>query len=261
MKKLLTAIAALALSVGLVTAPVTLTAKAEETSEPIVSSEVVDDSVIESVESPTIDDSVVIEETLDEEETSVNTPQTSDNAVEEDKDESGNKDLTLDDILEFAGTMAEESGLGDKWAAAVQNLKNAITAQQFTLSTALTILEIIILAGYIIYKVIVNKKVMQISKYLNDLNVIETTNGKTLVAQTTALKEMSSSEQKVAEIGEKLVNKQKRITTAQEYTNDALLHIVEGINFSPERKKAAIRALNKSNEALDGGNNNDGTAQ
>jgi hypothetical protein len=62
---------------------------------------------------------------------------------------------------------------------------------------------------------------------------------------------MSSSEEKVLKIGKKLETKQEYLAQAQEHTNNALLQIVEGIRFTPERKTAAIRALNKSNEALD----------
>lgn len=160
-------------------------------------------------------------------------------------------DVTIDDVLDFAGEVADDAGIGDKWREVVNNLKNAITQEQFTVSTLVDVLLLLVMIGYIIYKVIVNKKIVEISKYLATLNKTETANGATLTTQTNALREMASEEEKVLEISETVEKNQEYLAISQEHTNNALLHIVEGINFTPERKAAAIRALNKSNEALD----------
>lgn len=246
MKKIFMTITALIMTMGLSGATYKVNAQADES----VYVESVENESVYSSESSTIDDSVYIEDTEEE----VTSDKLNDETSVSDKP-------TIDDVLDFAEDMADEAGVGNKWRELFNNLKNAATLEQITISTVIDFVEILILAGYIIYKTIVNKKVIQISKYLATLNATESQNGTTLAAQTNALKEMSSSEKKVADIGERLDVRQKNIAEAQEYTNDALMQIVEGINFSPERKKAAIRALNKSNEALDGGKQDDSKAQ
>lgn len=239
MKKIFFAFAAFALSIGVGVLPMVnnVNASAEE--------QITSIEQVESVEPPVIDETVSVEETPDVEETPENSQ------VSASDESSENKDVTIDDVLDFAGDMAEEAGIGDKWKEVIGNLKNAITSEQFTVSTIIDVLLLIVMVGYIIYKVIINKQVIQISRYLKTLNATETHNGTTLTAQTNALKEMSSSEEKVLKIGKKLEIKQEYLAQAQEHTNNALLQIVEGINFTRERKTAAIRALNKSNEALD----------
>jgi hypothetical protein len=180
---------------------------------------------------------VSVEEELDKEESVENSAETSEDET---------KAPTLEDVLDFAESEAEKAGLGDEWREALKNIKNAVDEKKIDLMTIASFTQLLAMIVYFGYKIISNIKLKKVAANLSIINQNEITNGKTLQKQTETLQAVSKDEEKILEA-------EKNISTAILHTNDALLHMVEGIKFAPERKTAAIRALNKSNAALDGG--------
>ena len=161
-----------------------------------------------------------------------------------------NKVPTLDDVLDFAEQEADKAGLGDEWREALGNIKNAVDEKKIDLMTIASFSQLLAMTAYFCYKIISNVKLKKVAANLEVINKNEITNGKTLEKQGETLKAVAKDEGEILQKGED-------ISTAILHTNEALLQMVEGIKFTPERKTAAIRALNKSNAALDGGIKND----
>lgn len=211
------AVAALGLGIGL--NPVT--AYAEESAEiPVISSE------IETSEE-------VIEET---------------ESVENSSNTEADKEITLEDLLDFVGELAEEEGLGDKWEEAVENMKNAASEKKVDIMVICSACNIGLLALYILVKLCKGKISKKNDTTKSDLADIKTASN----LQNKAVNDLIDEEEKIAEELKANTKKEDCIVKAVRRQNVALRCLIRGTQIKQDLKDEALRALNKSEDDLDG---------
>jgi hypothetical protein len=167
------------------------------------------------------------------------------NEFESVKGETESKDtITWEDFLDGVQEKADEYGKGDEWAEAINNIKYAVSEKKFDGLFWVNIVELVALAFYIIYKVVSNISLKLVIAKVDTLI-------KKISELTSSTNELID-EAKCVEKGEKnILTSYENERKALEYTNEALKNMVDGIKFTPEKKAAALRALNKANEYLD----------
>ena len=166
-------------------------------------------------------------------------------------DESGEiePEITLDDILEFAGTIAEEAGIGDKWDKAVENLKTAATTKQVTLSTLASLGVCVCMIIYVVYQKHADKKfraqvaelVTQYRSQLEKLNeLVDGTN------------ENSKTEAEIKQEETELKAQLQKTTEALACLIGGFMHFVDGVAMKDGKKAEVQHDCNKALRKIDG---------
>lgn len=155
-----------------------------------------------------------------------------------------NGNMTWEEFLNEMQDKADEYGQGDKWSETIDDIKNAVSEKKFDGLFFASIGQLLLLCAYFIYKVCSNVSLkLMIAK-------VDTLLKK--VGELTSATNSLIDETKCVEEEEKTIlasyEAQKK---ASEYVNEALKNMVDGIKFTPEKKAASLRALNKANECLD----------
>ncbi len=227
--KLLLAIAASVLIFGTAQTPVSV--YADEVLNTAEYSEIIGENLTENAVDDSLDESVE------------NVPENELESVEEETE--SNVEMTWEEFLNEIQNKADEYGKGDEWAETMEDIKHAVSEKKFDGLFWVNILELVALAFYIIYRVVSNislklviAKVDTLIKKINEL--------------TSSTNELIDEAKGVEDDEKKILNAFKKERKALEYTNEALKNMIDGIKFTPEKKTAALRALNKANECLDG---------
>lgn len=237
--KIATVFAAATLAFGVGFTP--MLASAEEATEtPEISTEIPEIS----------NDSEVDEETSVGSETGENTDVS--DSVEESDGNMHWDELTDDEkmqiILDVAGKLAEDAGVGSKWSKVVQDLRTAASEKQVTIMTFFSVGEVVVLLGYIIGKWIgKRKKAKQEKELADDVKGIKKNNEQLTNAYNSSAEATEHVAGEVEAENEKLV----AIAAAQEGSNRALRYLIQGTGIKTELKDAAYRSLNESDKQLD----------
>ena len=188
------------------------------------------------------------------------TPETNENGENTDvKTEETDEKITLEDLLGLVGSIAEQEGLGDEWAEAVENIKLAISENKLDVNIILDALLLVVLTGYAIYKVIggIVKHIAAKKSNATVLTEIQTVE-KTSNAQTKAVNEQTKAINALAETDGQMVaevksesEKIKALAGAITGVNTALRCFIRGTAIKTELKDEAYRALNASDEQCD----------
>lgn len=166
-------------------------------------------------------------------------------------------DITVEDFLGIMQDKADEYGVGEEfseWKETLNNIKYAVKEKKFDTLFWWCIGQTILTAVYIIYKVIKN---VSIGKLMAEIKNLSALIGRLTDTENQLVDETTRVEKEEKEIKER----QKRYAKAMECTNEALSQMVDGINFTPEKKTAALRKLNKANKYLEEGAKNDISTQ
>lgn len=187
-----------------------MTTKAEETSI---------ESPQESVESPTSDDNSAGGETPEED-----------------------IGFDLDAFLEWVQKYADEAGIGDEYAKAVEAIKAAASEKQVTISTVASVAQLAVFVVYLIYTNVKNgklkKQLKEVSEKL-DLQ-LKGTNG--LIDESNAN----------GETGQTTKQEVEALTKAVSHLLTGFTVLTDRFNIGAESKEAVKREFNRAAREIDG---------
>lgn len=218
--KIMTAFAALAIAFGWALSPVTVLA--EETGE-------------------NTQESVVVEEVINEEETSENTAE-NEPILESETN-------TFENFLAWAEKEADRYGYGDEYRLAFEDIKNAATTKQVTISTAVN--AVLLLAGiaYIVYKKVTDKK--NLAK-LADLAGQTTAQAKKLNELVDATNNNSKTEEEIKKETAELKADMKKTQEAISGLINGFMHFAESVKFKETKKDEVRRDCTNALKSIDG---------
>lgn len=178
-----------------------------------------------------------------------NETQTGEEAPETNENGKIKPDLTIEEILEFAGTIAEEAGIGDKWQKALENLKTAATTKQVTLSTLASVGVCVCMIIYIFYKKHADKKFRsQVAELVTLYN-----------SQLGKLNELVDGTNANSKTEEEIKQEEAELKAQMQKTTDALycliggfMHFVDGVAMKEGKKAEVRRDCNKALQKIDG---------
>ena len=160
---------------------------------------------------------------------------------------SEDKEITLDDLFDFVGSLAEEEGLSNEWDKAVENLKNAASEKKVDIMTILSACNIGLLSIYILVKLIKGKIAKKNDTTQKDISEIKTASGQ----QTKAVNGLIEEEEKIVEGVEDNTKREKALAQGIEKQNVAIRCLIRGTNIKQDLKDEALRALNDSDDLCD----------
>lgn len=218
--KILMAFAAVALSFGWVLSPIAVSA----------------DEIAENTQ-----ESVVIEEVVTEEETIEKTA--------ENEPILGSEANTFENFLAWAEKEADRYGYGDEYRLAFEDIKNAATTKQVTISTAVN--AVLLLAGivYIVYKKVTDKK--NLAK-LADLSVQTTAQAKKLNELVDATNNNSKTEEEIKKETAELKADMKKTQEAISGLINGFMHFAESVKFKETKKDEVRRDCTNALKSIDG---------
>ena len=218
--KIITAFATLAITFGWALSPVTVLA--EETGE-------------------NTQESVVVEEVINEEETSENTAE-NEPILESETN-------TFENFLAWAEKEADRYGYGDEYRLAFEDIKNAATTKQVTISTAVN--AVLLLAGiaYIVYKKVTDKK--NLAK-LADLAGQTTAQAKKLNELVDATNNNSKTEEEIKKETAELKADMKKTQEAISGLINGFMHFAESVKFKETKKDEVRRDCTNALKSIDG---------
>ena len=156
-------------------------------------------------------------------------------------------EITLDDILDFAGELADKAGVGDDWAKAVENLKNAASEKKVDIMTGVSVGQVILMAAYIIGKLCYAAYQKHKDTTAKDVKEVKATAGK----QTKAVNELIGQAETVASNVAEASERERKLAIAGQEQNAALRCLFRGVNFNQAIKDEALRHLNNSDQHYD----------
>ena len=218
--KILAAFAAVALSFGWVLSPVAVSA----------------DEIAENTQ-----ESVVVEEVIETEETSEKMAE-NDAILESEAN-------TFENFLAWAEEEADRYGYGDEYRRAFEDIKNAATTKQVTISTAVN--AVLLLAGivYIVYKKVTDKK--NLAK-LADLSVQTTAQAKKLNELVDATNDNSKTEEEIKKETAELKADMKKTQEAISGLINGFMHFAESVKFKETKKDEVRRDCTNALKSIDG---------
>ena len=152
------------------------------------------------------------------------------------------KSFDLDAFLAFVQTYANEAGVGDEYAKAVEAIKTAASKKQVTLSTIASVLMLVVVSVYIIYTKSKNAKLkkllLEVSEKLDEQ--VKGTNG--LIDESNANNATGAETKK--EVAE--------IKSAMSYLLTGLSAFVDRFNIGAASKESVKREFNRAAKAIDG---------
>ncbi len=194
----------------------------------------------ESIEYISLETTAEIGEETDESVSVNNSPEENENTAE-------NGDITLDNILDFAGELADKAGIGNEWDKAVENLKNAADAKKVDIMTGASVAQIVLLASYIIGKLIYAGWKKHKDTTAADVKEMKKTTGK----QTKAVNELIGQAETVANNVAVASERERKLAYAGLEQNAALRCLFRGVQLKQDIKEEALRHLNNSDKCYD----------
>lgn len=227
--KIVTALATLAVLFGFAISPVTVLAEEQTISEQ--TSEIVAKT----------SDSVTDEEITEKEKESENTQEKSEVLEGETN--------TFENFLAWTEKEAERYGYGDEYRRAFEDIKNAATTKQVTISTVINSLLWVLGVGYIVYKKITDKKSLAKLSYI-------VSQAKTLLDK---LNELVDATNENSNTGEKTRQETAELKAEMKKTAEALtglingfMHFADGVQLKNSRKDEVRRDCTNALKKIDG---------
>lgn len=218
--KLATVLAAIVLSFGWVLSPVAVSA--EETT-------------LETSES------VSVEEIIEEEKTSEKTAENSE-VLEGEAN-------TFENFLAWAEKEADRYGYGDEYRLAFEDIKNAATTKQVTISTVIN--AVLLLAGivYIVYKKVIDKKNLE---KLGEIVNQSVTQAKKLNELVDATNNNSKTEEEIKKETEELKADMRKTQEAISGLINGFMHFAESVKLKETKKDEVRRDCTNALKKIDG---------
>lgn len=173
----------------------------------------------------------------------------------EENGENANKntpEITLEELLELVGKLAENEVPTDEWQAAVENIKNAISEKKIDITIVLDIIKLCIIG--IAFGVWTVRKIVKKVKdkrfpdtTAQDIQDVKKTGGQLVRGYNALIEEEKQVSRTVTRENVKL----DKLAAAQSQNNAALRAFIRGTALKTEIKDEALRALNKSDELCD----------
>ena len=170
-----------------------------------------------------------------------------DNLVEADKETANKDDITLDDILEFTGGLAEEAGVGDEWKAAMDKVKAAASEKKVDIMTVLSAVQLSAFTVYVFGKLIYGAWKKHKDTSAEDVKKTK----KAVGEQTKAVNELIGHAETVASNVAEASEREKQLAIAGQEQNAALRCLFNGVQLKQSIKDEAMRHLNKSDACYD----------
>lgn len=218
--KLATVLAAIVLSFGWVLSPVAVSA--EETT-------------LETSES------VSVEEIIEEEKTSEKTAENSEVLEGETN--------TFENFLAWAEKEADRYGYGDEYRLAFEDIKNAATTKQVTISTVIN--AVLLLAGivYIVYKKVIDKKnLAKLGEIVNQ----SATQAQKLNELVDATNNNSKTEEEIKKETEDLKADMRKTQEAISGLINGFMHFAESVKLKETKKDEVRRDCTNALKKIDG---------
>ena len=158
--------------------------------------------------------------------------------------ETGEEDIgfDLDAFLEWVQKYADEAGIGDEYAKAVEAIKAAASEKQVTISTVASVAQLIVFVVYLIYTNVKNgklkKQLKEVSEKL-DLQ-LKGTNG--LIDESNHNGQTGDSTKKEVEA----------LTKAFVHLLTGFTALTDRFNIGAESKEAVKREFNRAAREIDG---------
>lgn len=231
-KKLVGALAAIAILFSFTFSPIAVLAE-EPTSEQInqQTSEIVAET----------SDSEAVDEIPKEEENVENTQENS--AVLE------SETNTFENFLAWAEKEADRYGYGDEYRLAFEDIKNAATTKQVTISTVVNALLWLLGVAYIVYKKITDKK--NLAK-VGDLIQQASAQAKKLNELVDATNKNSKTEEEIRKETEDLKAEMQKTTKALTDFINGFMHFADGVQLKNSRKEEVRRDCTNALKKIDG---------
>ena len=148
----------------------------------------------------------------------------------------------MDAFLEWVQKYADEAGIGDEYAAAVEAIKTAASEKQVTINTIASVAQLAVFIVYLIYTNVKNgrlkKQLAEVSEKLD--KQIKGTNG--LIDESNANGQTGQSTKKDVEA----------IKKATAYYTKAFMQFMERFNIGAESKETIKHELNKAIQETEG---------
>ena len=181
------------------------------------------------------------------EETSVESPQESAESPASDDNSAGEETpeedigFDLDAFLEWVQKYADEAGIGDEYAKAVEAIKAAASEKQVTISTVASVAQLVVFLVYLIYTNVKNGK---LKKQLKDVSEkldlqLKGTNG--LIDESNANGETGQSTKQEVEA----------LTKAFLHLLTGFTVLTDRFNIGAESKEAVKREFNRAAREID----------
>lgn len=170
-----------------------------------------------------------------------------DNLVDNDEIVENKADITLDDILEFTGGLAEEAGIGDEWKAAMDKVKAAASEKKVDIMTALSAAQLVAFSAYVFGKLIYGAWKKHKDTSAEDVKKTK----KAVGEQTKAVNELIGHAKTVGNNVAEASEREKQLAIAGLEQNAALRCLFNGVQLKQSIKDEALRHLNKSDACYD----------
>ncbi len=148
----------------------------------------------------------------------------------------------LDAFLKWVQSYADEAGIGDEYAKAVEAIKAAASEKQVTISTVASVAQLIVFVVYLIYTNVRNGKLKRQLKEVSEKldEQIKGTNG--LIDESNANGETGQTMKKEVEV----------LTRAFTHLLTGLAVLTDRFNIGAESKEAVKREFNRAAREIDG---------
>ena len=227
--KLMAALMAVVVSFGWVLSPVAVLAEEVSVEEQT------------SVELEGTQESVEIEETIEEEEIVENKGENS--AILE------SEENTFENFIAWAEKEAERYGYGDEYRRAFEDIKNAATTKQVTISTVVNALLWVVGIAYLVYKKVTDKK-----KLASLLEIVKQSS-----AQAQKLNELVDATNDNSKTEEEIKKETEELKLEMKKTNEALaglingfMHFAENVKLKETKKDEVRRDCTNALKSIDG---------
>ena len=156
---------------------------------------------------------------------------------------------TFENFLAWAEKEADRYGYGDEYRLAFEDIKNAATTKQVTISTVINSLLWVLGVGYIVYKKITDKKSLAKLSYI-------VSQAKTLLDK---LNELVDATNENSNTGEKTRQETAELKAEMKKTAEALtglingfMHFADGVQLKNSRKDEVRRDCTNALKKIDG---------
>lgn len=221
------AMAAVTLSFGWVLSPVAVSAEELQENTSVVVEETLESSVVEEV--------------IEQEETSEIAGENS--AILE------SEENTFENFLAWAEKEADRYGYGDEYRLAFEDIKNAATTKQVTLSTLASAGMLLAFVGYMVYKKVSDKKMLielktllgQASEQAKKMNeLVDATN------------DNSKTEEEIKKETEELKAEQRKTNEALTGLINGFMHFADSVKMKDTKKDEVRRDCTNALKSIDG---------
>lgn len=181
------------------------------------------------------------------EETSIESPQDSVESPASDDNSAGGETpkedigFDLDAFLEWVQKYADEAGIGDEYAKAVEAIKAAASEKQVTISTVASVAQLVVFLVYLIYTNVKNGKLKKQLKEVSEKLDLQLNGTNGLIDESNANGETGQSTKQEVEA----------LTKAVSHLLTGFTVLTDRFNIGAESKEAVKREFNRAAREID----------